>query len=518
MILLLLVLLPFCAGILAWLFGRRDTGTARWISASAMTIQLVLAVSVWIQNYNRLTFSEEENWLIEFKTAWIPRLGIKFFLAIDGLSLLMIVLTAFLGLIAVIASWSEIRERVAFYHFNLLWILAGINGVFMAMDLFLFYFFWEMMLLPMYFLIGIWGHEKRIKAAVKFFIFTQAAGLLMLLAIVGLWYIHYNQTGVFTFDYFELLHTELSGARAMFLMLGFFIGFAVKLPAFPFHPWLPDAHTEAPTAGSIILAGLLLKTGAYGLLRFVLPIFPQAAADFAPYAMYLGVISIIYGALMAYAQDDLKRLVAYTSVSHLGFVLVGIFALNDLAFQGAVMQMICHGISTGALFLLVGIIQEHIHTRDMNRMGGLWTNLPRMGGIAMFFAMASLGLPGLGNFVAEFLVLAGTFQTNHLVSILAAIGLIVSAVYALWLIQKTFFGEKQKDWHLPDLSMRNLIMFGVMIVVLVWLGIFPDPVLNTAQPVSIELENKFSKTRGKDIQPLDGSVILSGDKIYMIKE
>jgi len=518
MILLLLILIPFCAGILAWFFGRRKTATARWISVSAMTIQLVLATAVWIQNYNRLSLSEEGNWLLQFQTEWIPRLGIKFFLAVDGLSLLMIVLTAFLGVIAVIASWTEIRERVGFYHFNLLWILAGINGVFMAMDLFLFYFFWEMMLLPMYFLIGVWGHENRIKAAVKFFIFTQAAGLLMLLAIIGLWYIHYHQTGVFTFDYFELLHTELSRKSAMYLMLGFFIAFAVKLPAFPFHPWLPDAHTEAPTAGSIILAGLLLKTGAYGMLRFVLPVFPQAAADFAPYAMFLGVISIIYGAMMAYAQDDLKRLVAYTSVSHLGFVLVGIFALNDLAFQGAVMQMICHGISTGALFLLAGVIQEHIHTRDMRRMGGLWTTVPRMGGIAMFFAMASLGLPGLGNFVAEFLVLAGTFQANRLVSVLAAAGLIVSAVYALWLIQKTFFGEKQKDWHLPDLSLRNLTMFGVMIIVLVWLGFFPDPVLNTAQPVSIEIENKFSVKAGKNIQTPGESLQLSSDGIYMIKE
>ncbi len=265
-------------------------------------------------------------------------------------------------------------------------------------------------------------------------------------------------------------------------MLGFFVAFAVKLPMFPFHTWLPDAHTEAPTAGSVILAGLLLKTGAYGLLRFVLPFFPQSAAQFAPIAMTLGVVGIIYGAILAFAQNDLKRLVAYTSVSHLGFVLLGAFANTELAMQGVIMQMICHGFSTGALFILVGTLQEHIHTRDMNRMGGLWQTVPRMGGVAMFFAMASLGLPGLGNFVGEFLVLVGAFEASKLLTILATIGLVAATIYSLWIIQRSFHGEPRESWQIPDLSLRHLIIFGAMIVTLVWLGLAPQPVLNTARP------------------------------------
>jgi NADH-quinone oxidoreductase subunit M len=286
---------------------------------------------------------------------------------------------------------------VGLFHLNLMLVLAGVTGVFLALDLFLFYFFWELMLVPMYFLIDLWGHENRHYAAIKFFLFTQLSGLLMLLAILGLHFLHKEATGEATFDYTKLLHTPMGSTAQMLLMLGFFGAFAVKLPAVPFHTWLPDAHTEAPTAGSVILAGLLLKTGAYGMIRFVVPLFPEAAAVFAPIAMTVGVIGIVYGAILAFAQTDLKRLVAYTSVSHLGFVLLGIFVWNKLALQGAVMQMICHGLSTGALFIIVGELQDRIHTRDMRRMGGLWTVAPRMGAVAMFFAMASLGLPGLGT-------------------------------------------------------------------------------------------------------------------------
>ena len=271
-------------------------------------------------------------------------------------------------------------------------------------------------------------------------------------------------------------------STAMWLMLGFFAAFAVKLPAVPFHTWLPDAHTEAPTAGSVILAGLLLKTGAYGLLRFAIPLFPEAARTFAPVAMGLGVVSILYGAILAFAQTDLKRLVAYTSVSHLGFVLLGVFAWNELALQGAVMQMICHGLSTGALFILVGALQERIHTRDIRRMGGLWSVMPKMGAVGLFFAMASLGLPGLGNFVGEFLVLVGSYQVSVPMTVLATLGLVAATVYSLSLVQRTFHGENREGWAAPDLSARDLAIFGVMIVLLVWLGLYPQPVLSTAEP------------------------------------
>jgi NADH-quinone oxidoreductase subunit M len=334
----------------------------------------------------------------------------------------------------------------------------------------------------MYFLIAIWGHENRIYAAIKFFLFTQASGLLMLVAILGLVFAHQRATGIYTFDYVDLLGTSMRPSTAMWLLLGFFVAFAVKLPAVPLHTWLPDAHTEAPTAGSVVLAGLLLKTGAYGLLRFAVPLFPAAARAFAPVAMVLGVIGILYGAVLAFAQTDLKRLVAYTSVSHLGFVLFGIFAWNGLALQGAVMQMICHGISTGALFILVGALQERIHTRDLRRMGGLWAAVPRMGGVAMVFALASLGLPGLGNFVAEFLILVGTYQFSRLLTVIATLGLVVATVYALSLIQRAFHGPNSAGWKCPDLSVRDMAILTATIVIIVWLGLYPQPVLGTAGP------------------------------------
>ncbi|HWT80899.1 MAG TPA: NADH-quinone oxidoreductase subunit M, partial [Candidatus Methylomirabilis sp.] len=356
-------------------------------------------------------------------------------------------------------------------------------GVFMAVDLFLFYFFWEMMLVPMYFLIAVWGHEDRIYAAIKFFLFTQLSGLLMLVAILGLVFAHHEGSGVYTFDYPELLGTTVGSSTAMWLFLGFFAAFAVKLPVVPLHTWLPDAHTEAPTAGSVILAGLLLKTGAYGLLRFAVPLFPGAAHEFAPVGMALGVVGILYGAILAFAQTDLKRLVAYTSVSHLGFALLGIFGGNPLALQGAVMQMICHGISTGALFIIVGSLQERIHTRDLRRMSGLWGVAPRMGGMAMIFALASLGLPGLGNFVAEILVLVGTYRVSIVLTTIAAVGLVVATVYALSLIQRAFFGPGSGGWRLPDLSVREVAILTALIASIVWLGIYPQPVLDTAGPV-----------------------------------
>jgi NADH-quinone oxidoreductase subunit M len=346
-----------------------------------------------------------------------------------------------------------------------------------------------MMLIPMSFLIGIWGHENRANAAIKFFIFTQASGLLMLVAIVALVAIHHQHTGVYTFNYTQLLGTPLSASAAMWLMLGFFVAFAVKLPVVPLHTWLPEAHTQAPTAGSVILAGLLLKTGAYGLLRFVVPFFPEAAQRFAPVAMVLGVIGIVYGAIVAFAQTDIKRLVAYTSVSHMGFVLLGIFAWQTLALQGAVMQMICHGLSTGALFILAGALQHRLHTRDMGRMGGLWATLPRMGGIGVFLAMASLGLPGLGNFVAEFLILIGAFQEHAVLAIVATVGLVTATLYALRMVQRTFYGPPSAgEQRLPDFSMREMAIMGIMVASLVGLGLYPQPVLDTAEPVLNSLQ------------------------------
>ena len=333
MILAFLILIPFLAGLAAWAANRWGPLWPRWVALAGLGVELFLACALWTQYADRAVIAVEGPWLVQLHTPWVPQLGISFSLAMDGLSLLMVVLTAFLGIASVICSWTEIEEKVGFFHFNLMTVIAGIIGVFLAMDLVLFYVFWEVMLVPMYFLIAIWGHENRIYAALKFFIFTQAGGLLMLAAILALYFVHGQETGVYTFNYFELLSSP-AGRSSVWIMLGFFVAFVVKLPAVPFHTWLPDAHTEAPTAGSVILAGLLLKTGGYGLIRFVAQLFPDAAVSIAPWAMLLGVLSIIYGAVLAFAQSDLKRLVAYTSVSHLGFVLVGVFSWNPSGHAG----------------------------------------------------------------------------------------------------------------------------------------------------------------------------------------
>jgi NADH-quinone oxidoreductase subunit M len=500
MILAWLIIIPLIGGLAAGILGQRNNALARWSSILALVIDAALLVLFWPGTSSPLALSGAP-WLIDTKWDWIPQLGVSLHLAVDGLSLILVALTLFLGIISVICSWTEIRERVGFFHLNLLWIISGILGVFMALDLFLFYFFWELMLVPMYFLINIWGHENRVYASLKFFIFTQAGGLLMLLSILALYFIHGKNTGIYTFDYLLLLNTSLSPAAAFWIMLGFFIAFVVKLPTFPFHPWLPDAHTEAPTAGSVILAGLLLKTGAYGLLRFVLPLFPGAAATIAPWAMVLAVISIIYGALLAFAQTDLKRLVAYTSVSHMGFVLLGVFAGNVTALSGAIMQIVAHGISTGALFIIVGMVQERIHTRDMDHMGGFWSSAPRLSGIALVFALASLGLPGFGNFVAEFLVLLGTYRVNIVITALAATGLVLAAIYSLWIVQRVFHGEKKDIPKLAELTSRESWMLAVMVVVILWLGIFPRPVLETAEP-ALSILQSYSQHEKQPPPPL----------------
>jgi NADH-quinone oxidoreductase subunit M len=362
-----------------------------------------------------------------------------------------------------------------------MWVLAGIMSVFLAVDLFLFYFAWELMLVPMFFLIVIWGHERRIYAGVKFFLFTQLSGLMMLIAILTLYFVHHQATGVYTFEYSALLGTPLGPTTELWIMLGFFVAFAVKLPVVPLHTWLPDAHTEAPTAGSVILAGLLLKTGAYGLLRFVIPLFPRAAHEFTPVALVLAVIGIVYGAVMAFSQTDLKRLVAYTSVSHLGFVLLGIFSWNPLALQGAIITMICHGLSTGGLFILVGGLQERIHTRDLERMGGLWTVAPRLSGAALFFSMASLGLPGMGDFVGEFLVLLGSYKISVAITVVASLGILASTFYAVRMVQRAFQGPNTQAWRFPDLTPREGLMIGTLIVGLLWLGLYPQPVFNKCE-------------------------------------
>lgn len=472
-----LILLLFVGGLLCWLAERIKLVDCRWLAIALLFAGLLLVVAGYVNS--TVIEVAGQQWMMALNVPWISRFGIGLTFAVDGLGLLMLLLTLFLGIVAVLSSWSEIEQRSrGFFHFNLLWTLAGVVGVFTALDLFLFFVFWEVMLIPMYFLIAVWGHENRTYAAIKFFLFTQGSGLLMLLSIVGLVYFHYQATGVVTFNYFALLDTPLSGAVGLWLMLGFFIAFAVKLPAFPFHTWLADAHTQAPTAGSVILAGVLLKTGAYGLIRFAVPLFPEAAASFSPLAVGLGVVGILYGAALAFAQTDVKRLIAYTSVSHMGFVLVGIYAGNELGLQGAVITMLAHGLSASALFAFAGAIQHRVHSRDIRKMGGFWKSAPRLGGWALFFFIATLGMPGLSNFIGEFLVLIGIFQTHAWFAVFATTGLILAPIYSYLVIQEVFHGKAATTHVVKDVSAREMLMMTIVAVITISLGLYPQIALD----------------------------------------
>jgi NADH-quinone oxidoreductase subunit M len=489
MILVWLMVILFAGGIGAWLAESRGAEHPRAVALCAILLDLFLVVmmlvapeAIGLSADGVAQLAQGGDWLVLYHADWIPRFGVSFIFGADGLSLLLIALTVILGLMALGSAWGEIRERSGFFYFNLLWTLAGVIGVFTALDLFLFFFFWEVMLIPMYFIIAIWGHENKAYAAMKFFIFTQVSGLLMLLSILVLAYYHYLNTGTVSFSYFDLLGTEIPPEMSMLVMLGFFIAFATKLPGVPLHNWLPDAHSQAPTAGSVILAGILLKTGAYGLIRFAVPLFPDESLAFAPVAMTMGVISILYTAMVAFAQTDLKRLIAYTSVSHMGFVLLGVYSWNAQALQGAVMTMLAHGFSAAALFMIAGGLQHRIHTRDMDKMGGFWGVAPKLSFMALFFTIAAVGMPGLGNFIGEFLVLLGSFQVNVALTSFAALGLVVAAVYSLIVIQKVFHGKNKNNYAMADLGTVEMLCYAVLMIGLIWMGMYPQSMLDMAQP------------------------------------
>jgi NADH-quinone oxidoreductase subunit M len=505
-ILVWLIVIPIIGGVLSWRSERYSPDAPRWIALASMATALGVSIWLWATNDYSLTGAGfagagRANWTIEFRAGWIPAIGASFHLGLDGLSLLLVVLTNLLGVLAVACSWREVERKAGFFHLNLLWNLGGVVGVFLALDLLLFFVFWEMMLVPMFFLIALWGHEvpggrTRVYSALKFFVFTQASGLLLLIAILALVYVHADATGTTTFDYHDLLNTPMSANLEWWLMLGFFAAFAVKMPIVPLHSWLADAHTNAPTAGSVDLAGLLLKTAAYGLLRFGIPFFPHAALDFAPVAMWLGVVGVVYGAVVAFAQHDIKRLIAYTGISHMGFVVIGIYAGTEQALIGVVVQMIAHALSAAALFILCGEIYARLGTRDLRRMGGLWARWPNLPRMMLFFALASLGLPGLGNFIGEFLILSGTFTVAPWVSIVATSGMIFAVVYSLILIERTFYGPLRSPVNEPqrsreDLSLRGLAMMFSLLVLLVGLGLYPQPVIDAASAPMLGIEAIF---------------------------
>ena len=450
--------------------GRRN-GAIRWTALVISLAVFVVTLLIWASFDGR----SAEFQLVE-RHAWIPAFGIEYHIGIDGISLLLVVLTGFLTPIALLSSWESVERHVKAFSIFVLLLEAAMIGVFVSLDLFLFYVFWDAMLIPMYFLIGIWGYDQRIYAAVKFMLYTMAGSVLMLIAILGLACLHSVAQGSYSFDIEKLYALEIPVRTQMWFFLAFALAFAIKVPLFPFHTWLPDAHVQAPTAGSVILAGVLLKMGTYGLVRFAFPLFPVAAAAFAPWIALLAVIGIVYGALVAMVQPDMKKLVAYSSVSHLGFVVLGICAMNVNGVQGAVYQMLAHGVSTGGLFLVVGMLSDRRHTRLISEFGGLKKVMPRLTAAFLIVTLASIGLPGLNGFVGEFLIMFGAFQYDPRLVVGAGLGVILSAVYMLWMFQRVYYGTvtHEENETLPDLRPREWSAVLPLCAAALLMGIVPN--------------------------------------------
>jgi NADH-quinone oxidoreductase subunit M len=487
-ILTVIIFLPLVGSFLALWFARRPA-ICRWTSLCVALVDLILVVLLFTLNLKPQS-GPVGKWLLVEDHSWIESLGIRYSLGLDGISLMLVLLTALLTVICVLVSWKEIHTRVGPFHFFLLFMETSIMGVFLAIDLFLFYLFWEIQIIPMFFLIGIWGHEERVYATVKFILFTLAGSLFMLIALIGLYLIHGSQTGQYTFSLYRLIETPLVGLIGIWLYIAFLLAFAIKIPIFPVHTWLPDAHTQAPTAGSVILAGLLLKTGTYALLRFAFPLFPVAAKISVPLLLALGLIGLFYAAWIALAQKDIKRLVAYSSIGHLGIVVIGIAVWNTMTLSGAILQMINHGLTTSALFILVGILDERVHSREIVNFGGFWKKMPSFSAFFLFFALASLGLPGLNNFVGEFLVLVGTIKEWPLVTWFGFAGLVFTVIYILTVVQKTVFEEiRSQQLHeqaLWDITFREGLILWPLAAAVLFIGFHPQPILDLfSGPVEI---------------------------------
>jgi NADH-quinone oxidoreductase subunit M len=478
-----LLLAPLAGGILVLFVEKSKASLIRYLGLIFSLITFIISLTLYgVYDINKGGFQ------ITDKFSWIENLHISYHVGIDGISLLLILLTAFLTPLTLLSSWKAITTKVKEFTFFMLLLEVGMLGVFVSLDMFLFYVFWEAMLIPMYFIIGIWGGDQRIYASVKFFLYTMFGSLLMLVAIIWLAVYASASLGHFSTDLIELYSVgpTVQSEIQRWMFLAFALSFAIKVPLFPLHTWLPDAHVQAPTAGSVILAGVLLKMGTYGLLRFCLPLFPQSALYFAPYISTLAVIGIIYGALVAMVQKDMKKLVAYSSVAHLGFVVLGIFALTQESIQGAVIQMVNHGLSTGALFLLVGVLYERTHTREISEYGGIAKVVPVFAVFLMIASLSSIGLPGLNGFVGEFLILIGSFKSpvlnNWWFTVFAASGVIFAAVYMLWMYQRIIFGEVKnpKMNSLTDMNKREVFILSSIFIFIVWIGIYPGTFLNVS--------------------------------------
>ncbi len=471
----LLLFLPLVGALLVLCVPKRNVDAVRWLANGVSLAGFLLATPLWF-SYN----PKSPDFQFVERARWIPSIGAEYFLGVDGISTLLILLTTLMGFIAILSSWSAITERVKEYYFALLVLQTGMLGAFMSLDFLLFFLFWEVMLVPMYFLIGIWGSSNRLYSAIKFFLYTLAGSVVMLLGILALYFHNHSVTGIYTFDIVQLQRLSIPFNLQWWIFLAFFFGFAIKVPMFPFHTWLPDAHTDAPTAGSVILAAVLLKMGTYGFLRFSLPILPEATRHFVPFIAALSIVGIVYGALVALAQKDWKRLVAYSSVSHMAMVMLGMFALNPAGIAGSVIQQINHGISTGALFLLVGVVYERRHTREIAEYGGLSRVMPAFAGVFLVMTMSSIGLPTLNGFIGEFLILQGVFTKSWVWAAFAASGIVLGAAYMLSLYQRTMFGAvaNEKNQSLPDLSVREWATFMPLIGLAVWIGLYPAPFLD----------------------------------------
>jgi len=494
---------PFIGMAILPFVNRGKTTAVKIVGIASSVLTFLLSLVVYFS-------FDPSNTQLQFvnRVAWIQRLDISYAVGIDGLSLLLVILTTFLTPIALLSSWNSITVRLKEYVFFILLLEFGMLGVFLASDLFLFYVFWEAMLIPMYFIIGIWGGQDKIYAAVKFFLYTMSGSLLMLIAILSLGY--YASTvpgGHFTTNLAMLYQIAPGIPRNIqtWMFLAFTLSFAIKIPLFPFHTWLPDAHVQAPTAGSVILAAVLLKMGTYGLLRFCLPLFPQASIEFTPLLSTLAVIGIVYGSLVAMVQTDIKKLVAYSSVSHLGFVVLGIFSMTEEGIQGAMIQMINHGLSTGALFLIVGMLYDRRHTRDISQFGGLSARLPVFATLFMIVMLSSIGLPGLNGFVGEFLILLGSFKStllgSHVYTIIAASGVIFAAVYMLWMFQRVMFGKltNPANQSLHDLSGREIAVLVPIIVFIVWIGVYPSTFLKSSAASTRQIVRVLEQARSGEI-------------------
>jgi len=471
-----LLFLPLIGTLLLLPFWQR-TAVVRGIAVVTALAELLLASLCWLAAAAPPSAGAPAGFFLFTDLDWIPAFGVRYILGMDGISLLLVILTALVTLVAMLVSWRSITDRAALHYLLLLVMETGIIGVFLSLDLFLFYLFWEVMLIPMFFLIGIWGHGRHVYSAVKFFLFTLAGSLLMLLAIIGIYLLHGSESGTYSFALTELVKTTVPYSSGLWLYGAFLLAFAVKFPLLPLHTWLPDAHTDAPTAGSVILAGLLLKTGAYGLIRFGYPLFPEAARACTPLLMTLAVAGILYASWVAFAQTDMKRLIAYSSIAHMGFVALGIAVWRPVALSGALLQMVNHGLTTTALFALAGMLDERAHTRDISAFGGLWGKIPRYSFFLVFFAMASAGMPGLNNFVGEFLILAGSFRVAPFPAFLAFIGIILPLAYTLRFLQEVVFQTERQPLLLTDLNWREGGLLGVLAVADIYLGLHPAPLL-----------------------------------------